>query len=56
MRNLKLERLQKQKGTSLIEYGLLAALIAVAVVTAVSAIGTALNTSFGTIKDKITGG
>ncbi len=55
MRNLKLERLQKQKGTSLIEYGLLAALIAIAVVTAVSAIGTALNSSFGTVKTKLGG-
>ena len=35
------------KGATAIEYGLIAALIAVAIITAVSTVGTELNTTFG---------
>ncbi|MBV9860014.1 MAG: Flp family type IVb pilin [Alphaproteobacteria bacterium] len=38
-----------QTGATAIEYGLIAALIAVAAVTAMSAIGTDLSTTFATI-------
>ena len=41
-------------GATAIEYGLIAAGIAVAIVTAVGLVGTQLNTLFGTIKDKLT--
>lgn len=34
------------KGATAIEYGLIAALIAVAIITAVSTVGTELNTTF----------
>ena len=34
------------KGATAIEYGLIAALIAVAIITAVSSVGTELNTTF----------
>jgi pilus assembly protein Flp/PilA len=37
-------------GATAIEYGLIAAGIAVAIVTAVGLVGTQLNTLFGTIK------
>jgi len=38
-----------ESGATAIEYGLIAALIAVAIVTAVSGVGTALNTKFNTV-------
>ena len=41
-----------ESGATAIEYGLIAAGIAVAIVTAVGLVGTQLNTLFGTIKDK----
>ena len=37
------------KGATAIEYGLLAALISVAALTAVGTVGTNLNTTFGTV-------
>jgi pilus assembly protein Flp/PilA len=43
-----------EKGATAIEYGLLAALISVAIIGAVSTIGTQMNTSFETIGDKLT--
>ena len=46
MKNLKLIRLRKQKGASLMEYGILVALIAVVCIGAVGALGTQLNTMF----------
>lgn len=44
-----------QDGATAIEYGLIAGLIAVAIVAAVSLIGTDLNTLFTTIDGKIAG-
>jgi pilus assembly protein Flp/PilA len=44
-----------ESGATAIEYGLIAALIAVAIVTAVTAVGTNLNTIFGNVNTKLTG-
>ncbi|MEZ0495627.1 Flp family type IVb pilin [Sphingomonas sp. IW22] len=41
------------KGATAIEYGLIAALIAVAAITAMTAIGTNLNATFGTVSSSI---
>ena len=41
--------LKDESGATAIEYGLIAALIAVVLVTAVGALGTKLNTTFDTI-------
>jgi pilus assembly protein Flp/PilA len=38
-----------KRGVTAMEYGLIAALIAVVIITAVTNIGTALNTKFGAI-------
>ena len=37
------------KGVTAIEYGLLAALIAVVIIVAVAAVGTSLNTTFNSV-------
>ena len=42
-----------ERGATAIEYGLIAALIAVVVVTAVTTIGTKLKTSFGNVGNAI---
>ena len=42
-----------ESGATAIEYGLIAALIAVVVITAVSQVGTALSSTFNTIQGKI---
>jgi pilus assembly protein Flp/PilA len=44
-----------EEGASMVEYGLLVALIAVVVITAVTAIGTNLNTKFTTVSGAIAG-
>ena len=50
-----LERLRKDdKGATAIEYGLIAALIAVAAITAMSAIGTNLIEVFDGVSEKLT--
>jgi len=41
--------LRDEKGATAIEYGLIAALIAVAIITAVTAVGTNLTTTFNSI-------
>ena len=41
--------LRDESGATAIEYGLLAAGIAVAIVTVVASIGTSLNTTFGSV-------
>jgi pilus assembly protein Flp/PilA len=41
------------KGATAIEYGLIAALIAVAAIGAMSSLGTQLNTTFGNISSKL---
>lgn len=41
--------LVEEDGVTAIEYGLIAALIAVAIITAVTLVGTKLNTTFGKV-------
>ena len=41
--------LREEDGVTAIEYGLIAALIAVAIITAVGLIGTKLNLTFGSV-------
>ena len=43
--------LKDESGATAIEYGLIAALIAVVLVTTLQAVGGSLNTTFTTIKD-----
>ena len=45
----------KEDGATAIEYGLLAALIAVAIIVTVGAVGTALNGTFGSVEAGLTG-
>jgi pilus assembly protein Flp/PilA len=47
--NLKSDR----KGATAIEYGLIAGLIAVVIVGAITSIGSDLNTTFGKVRDAI---
>jgi pilus assembly protein Flp/PilA len=42
-----------QTGATAIEYGLIAALIAVVIITAVTAVGTSLSTTFNTISGSV---
>ncbi|HZS64195.1 MAG TPA: Flp family type IVb pilin [Xanthobacteraceae bacterium] len=42
--------LRDESGATAIEYGLIAAGIAVAIIAAVQALGTALTTTFGSVK------
>ena len=42
-----------ESGATAIEYGLIVALIAVVIITAVTTLGTKLNTAFGTINSKL---
>ncbi|WP_109481399.1 Flp family type IVb pilin [Paraburkholderia sp. C35] len=55
MKNAINQFLREEDGVSAIEYGLLAGLIAVAIITTVTTIGTNLNTVFGYIKTKLAG-
>jgi pilus assembly protein Flp/PilA len=45
--------MQDESGATAIEYGLIAALIAAVIITAVTAIGSNLNTKFTSIKTAI---
>jgi pilus assembly protein Flp/PilA len=45
--------IDSEEGVTAIEYGLIAALIAVVIITAVALVGTNLNTTFNTIAGKI---
>jgi pilus assembly protein Flp/PilA len=45
--------LKDESGATAIEYGLIVALIAVVIVTAVTTLGTKLNTAFGSINSKL---
>jgi pilus assembly protein Flp/PilA len=45
--------LKDESGATAIEYGLIAALIAVVIVTAVGAVGTKLSTTFDTVQQKL---
>ena len=42
-----------ESGATAIEYGLIAALIAVAIIAGAGALGTAINTKFGVIATKV---
>ena len=55
MRTLFSRFAQDKSGATAIEYGLIAAGIAVAIVTAVGLVGTQLNTLFGTVQEKLGG-
>lgn len=44
---------KEEEGASMIEYGLLAALIAAVLVGVITTIGTTLNTKFGVVKDAL---
>jgi pilus assembly protein Flp/PilA len=45
--------LKDESGATAIEYGLIAALIAVVIITAVTAVGTALSTTFNNISGSV---
>ena len=49
MKNLLISFAKNESGATAIEYGLIAALIGVAIVAAVTAVGGQLNTLFGTV-------
>jgi pilus assembly protein Flp/PilA len=46
--------IDSERGVTAIEYGLIAALIAVAIVTSVTLVGTKLVTLFGTVSTALT--
>lgn len=46
---------KSEKGATAIEYGLIAALIAVAIITGLTTLGAELNTTFGEIEGKLAG-
>jgi len=48
--------LRDEQGATAIEYGLIAALIAVAAITAMQALGTQLNTTFNKVKTEMAKG
>lgn len=45
--------LKDEDGATAIEYGLIAALISVAIITAVGAVGTNLNTTFSSVASAV---
>ena len=45
--------IRDEKGATAIEYGLIAALIAVAAITAMTTLGTNLSTTFTTVANKL---
>lgn len=49
-----LKLIKNEKGATAIEYGLIAALIAVAAITAMSQIGTSLSTTFSGVSSTLT--
>ena len=49
-----LKLIKNEEGATAIEYGLIAALIAVAIITAVSTVGTQLNTTFSKVGSSLT--
>ncbi|MDP3492358.1 MAG: Flp family type IVb pilin [Hyphomonadaceae bacterium] len=53
MKNLMKKFLNNKSGATAIEYGLIAALIAVAVIGGVSTLGTAANDTFNTISGEM---
>ena len=53
MTNLFSRFVRDESGATAIEYGLIAALIAVVIIGAVTAVGTGLSTTFSTVSGKI---
>ena len=53
MKSLILKFLKNESGATAIEYGLIAAGIAIAIITAVNGVGTALSTKFDTISTSL---
>ena len=53
MKSLILSFLKNESGATAIEYGLIAAGIAIAIITAVNGVGTALSTKFDAISTAI---
>ncbi|HEY1709404.1 MAG TPA: Flp family type IVb pilin [Rhizomicrobium sp.] len=53
MHNLITRFVRDESGATAIEYGLIAALIAVVIITAVTTVGTNLTTTFNTVASKI---
>jgi pilus assembly protein Flp/PilA len=53
MNNLFARFVRDESGATAIEYGLIAALIAVVIIGAVTAVGTSLSTTFNTVSGKI---
>jgi pilus assembly protein Flp/PilA len=49
MKNLVSRFVTDESGVTAIEYGLIAALLAVVIITAVAAVGTKLSTTFSTV-------
>ena len=47
--------LRDEQGATAIEYGLIAALIAVAAITAMQSLGSELNTTFNTVSTELSG-
>ena len=45
--------IRDEQGATAIEYGLIAALIAVVIITAVTALGTGLSNTFNTVTGKL---
>ena len=55
MNNLVTRFANDESGATAIEYGLIAALIAVAIIVAITAVGTSLSDVFNTISTKVSG-
>jgi pilus assembly protein Flp/PilA len=53
MNNLFARFVRDESGATAIEYGLIAALIAVVIISAVQVVGTSLSTTFTTVSGKI---
>ena len=53
MRNLFCNYCKDESGATAIEYGLIAALIAVVIITGVTAVGTSLSTTFNTVSGSL---
>lgn len=47
--------MKEEDGATAIEYGLIAALLAVAIIGGVTAVGTSLNTTFDTVNTELSG-
>lgn len=53
MKNLLARFVKDESGATAIEYALIAAGIGIAIITGVNALGTAINTKFGTITTEL---